>query len=151
MPITDAFVLAKDVTLVEVASLPPDVRRRIDGAPGARVLTRPRVRAWSKLLGADSAALLDAFQSPTTIPAAVLGFAPSRGLDPGKTLDDAFPLLRRLVDGRILVSSTDQDDGGEGTPTFEAGDEIDGLTVVVLVSLLEDTEVYQVRREDGAF
>jgi serine/threonine protein kinase len=151
MPITDTLVLAEDVTLVEVESLPAETRKRIKAAPGDRVVTRPRVRSTSKLVDPDAAALLEHFRAPSTIVAAVLAFSRARGLDPGKTLDDAYPMIRRLVDGRILVSTAEGSAAGRISPSFEPGDEVDGATVTAQVSLIDDTEVYQVRGAGGAF
>src|SRR5690349_6501545 len=102
MWITDPLVLPPDVVLVPVAELPPEVRDKLRGEEGDFALTRPRARTPSRLVDADAAALLGEFARPATVVEAVIRFSRARGADPEATLEDAYPLLERLLAGGFL-------------------------------------------------
>jgi len=147
MAITDPLVLPPDVVLVPVAELPEEVRRQLRGDEGDFALTRPRVRTPSRIVDAGAAALLGEFARPATVVEAVIRFARARGADPEATLEDAYPLLERLLAAGFLVA-----EGAEGADGIRAGlqpgERAGRWEVAEAIQVLEDTEIHRAR--DGA-
>lgn len=148
MAITDPLVLPEDVLLVPVAELPEDVRGKLGCEEGDFAITRPRLRVPSRILDPDSARLLSEFRSPTTVAEAVIRYSRERGTDPEATLTEAYPLLDRLFGAGFLVA-----EGSAGAeliePSLTPGEEIAGFRVLECIQVLDDTELHQVRAEDG--
>ncbi len=148
MPITDPLVLPRDVILVPVADLPEETRARFSHEGGDWAITHPRSRTPSRILDASSAALVEQFREPRTIVEAVIRFSRGRGTDPETTLEEAYPLLQRLLASGFLVEESAVE--AEGIkPSLHPGEEIAGFTVVECVQGLEDTELYLVRVPEG--
>lgn len=146
MAITDPLLLPPDVILVPVSELPEELRRQLESEEGDWAITRPRSRTPSRLVDSQSAELLREFKEPRTIVEAVIRYSRSREIDPGETLEQAYPLLQRLLGSGFLVPEGDA--GAEGIhPALEPGATIAGFEVVECVQGLEDTELYQVRKE----
>lgn len=145
MAITDLLILPADTVLAPVAELPESVRNRLDGEEGDYALSRPLLRATSRILDARSAALVAAFWSPRTIVEAVLLFSRERELDPEATLTEAFPLLESLLSAGFLVEAASAEAAGI-RPSFAPGDEIGDWCVASAVQVVEDSEIYQARR-----
>jgi serine/threonine-protein kinase len=148
MPITDALVLPDDVLIVPVAELPAHVRDQVACEEGEFAVTRPRARTPSRIIDAQAAALLEEFRRPQTIVAAVIRYSRAREIDPEKTLEDAFPMLQGFVQSQVLLPA-DSQRAGKIEATLEAGGRILGFEVLRCLQVLEDTELYQVRRQDG--
>ncbi|HEX6862783.1 MAG TPA: phosphotransferase, partial [Thermoanaerobaculia bacterium] len=148
MAITDPLVLPPDVMLVPVAELPEDVRRQLTWEEGDYAVTRPRSRTPSRIVDAGAADLLGQFRAPVTIVEAVIKFSRERALDPETTLEEAYPLLERLLASGFLVSEG-SDDAGAIRESLQPGEEIAGFEVLECVQGLEDTELYQVRSAEG--
>ena len=148
MAITDPLVLPPDVILVPVAELAEDVRRQLTWDEGDYAVTRPRSRTPSRIVDAGAADLLGQFRSPVTIVEAVIRFSRERSLDPETTLEEAYPLLERLLASGFLVSEG-SDDAGAIQESLKPGEEIAGFEVLECVQGLEDTELYQVRSDEG--
>lgn len=148
MTITDRLVLPADVILVPVEDLPARVRDQLECEDGDYAITRPRARTPSKIIDGQAAELLKEFQAPKTIVEAVISYSRARTIDPEETLDDAFPMIQRFMSLRLLVSA-DSAGADRITPSFEAGDHVAGLEVLRCVQVLEDTDLYQVRQENG--
>lgn len=141
MAITDPIVIPADVMLIPVADLPEDIRRRLQPGKGDWAITRLRARTTSRILDADSAALVEEFRSPRTISEAVIRFSRARGLDAEQILVEAYPILDRLLGTGFLVPHGSEE-AREIAPILEAGDEIAGFRVLENVQTLEDTELY---------
>jgi eukaryotic-like serine/threonine-protein kinase len=148
MAITDPLVLPPDVMLVPVAELSEDVRRQLTWEEGDYAVTRPRSRTPSRIVDAAAADLLGHFREPVTIVEAVIRFSRERSLDPETTLEEAYPLLERLLASGFLVSEG-SDDAGAIQQSLQPGEEIAGFEVLECVQGLEDTELYQVRSSEG--
>ena len=148
MAITDPLVLPPDVLLVPVADLSEDVRRQLTWEEGDYAVTRPRSRTPSRIVDAGAADLLGQFRSPVTIVDAVIRFSRERSLDPETTLEEAYPLLERLLASGFLVAEG-SDDAGAIRESLQPGEEIAGFEVLECVQGLEDTELYQVRSAEG--
>lgn len=148
MPITDPLVLPRDVILIPVAELPEDTRSRFVHDEGDWAITHPRSRTPSRILDAQSAALLQHFREPRTIVEAVILFCKAHDANPESTLEEAYPLLQRLLGSGFLVEEGAAE--AEGIkPSLHPGEEIEGFEVLECVQGLEDTELYQVRASDG--
>ncbi len=154
MPITDPLVLPGDVVLAPVAELAPAVRRRFSCEDGDFAITRPRLRAASRIVDAQAAALLAEFRRPSTVAEALIRHCRQCGIEPLPALvEAAYPLLASLLDTGFLVSSGAAQAEGDG-PAVRAGEEVAGYQTVRCVQELEDVEVYQVRvggRTGGGF
>ncbi len=103
MAITEALVLPEDVILMAVTELPAQVRAQLTCEEGDYAITRPRARTPSSIVDAQAAALLEEFRTPTTIVEAVIAFSQARQTDPQQTLEEAFPMLQRFLNARLLV------------------------------------------------
>jgi eukaryotic-like serine/threonine-protein kinase len=148
MAITDPLVLPPDVMLLPVAELSEDVRRQLTWEEGDYAITRPRSRTPSRIVDAGAADLLGQFREPVTIVEAVIRFSRERSLDPETTLEEAYPLLERLLASGFLVSEG-SDDAGAISESLQPGEEIAGFEILECVQGLEDTELYQVRTAEG--
>ncbi|HTQ79917.1 MAG TPA: protein kinase, partial [Thermoanaerobaculia bacterium] len=151
MAITDPLLLPPDVLLVPVGELSDEVRRQLRCDEGDFAVTRPRARTPSRIIDAQAAELLREFEKPVTLVEAVLRFARARGADPETTLEEAFPFLEKLVAGGFLVNEGAAGaDGIEpsllGGGSTDARNACDGWEVVAPLQVLDDTEIYQVRR-----
>jgi serine/threonine protein kinase len=142
MAITDPLLLPPDVLLVPVAELPEEVRRQLTYDEGDYAVTRPHARTPSRIVDAQAVELLREFGSPRTIVEAVIRFARARGVSPETTLDDAYPLLERMLAGGFLVAEG-ADDAGGIRPSLAPGDRAGRWEVVETVQVLDDTELYQ--------
>lgn len=148
MPITDPLVLPPDVLITPVGELAAHVRDRLAPAPGDCAVSRPRARVPSRLVSRDMAGLLALFRAPARVVDAVLEYSSAHGLDPRRTLDDAFPVIRDCFNARLLVNP-----GRPGALRIEVtvprGTWMDGWEVVRPVQVLADVELYQVRDGTG--
>lgn len=152
MDITGLMVLPEDVAIVPVRELSPSVREKLDAPAESFAISRPRVRATSKILDPDATELLEAFRAPQRIVDAVMRFSRTHDLDPHETLEDALPLLEECIKARFLVP-LDSPAAKSVQATLEPGDTLDDWEVVRLVRVLEDSELYRVahpQRGDGA-
>lgn len=149
MAITDPLVLPEDVLLVPVADLPEETRRQLTWEEGDYAVTRPRSRTPSRIVDAGAADLLRLFREPVTIVEAVIRFSRERSLDPETTLEEAYPLLERLLTAGFLVAEGSEE-AAAIRQTHQSGDEVAGFEVVECIQGLEDTELYQVRAADGS-
>lgn len=145
MAITDPLILSPDVLLLPVADLEEDVRGRFAHEDGDVAITHPRARTPSRVLDARSAELLAEFRAPRTIVEAVIRFSRAHEADPETTLEEAYPLLQGLLDAGFLVAEGAPEAAGI-LPSLRAGAEVAGFRVRECVRVLEDTELYLVRR-----
>lgn len=141
-------MLPPDVLIIPVGELPGHVRDRLPPASGDHAISRPRARMASKLVSRDVAGLVALFRTPIRVVDAVKQYSSSHGLDPRRTLDDVFPVIRDCFNAGLLVNP-----GRPEARRIEAsvprGTRIDGWEVVRAVQVLADVELYQVRDEAG--
>ena len=144
---TEALALASDVLVVAVADLPQTIRDEL-ADDTAFAVTRARGRSPSILVDEATARLLEEFQQPSTIVDAVIRLSRRLGEDAEAVLSRSYPTLRQfLVGGHLVVAGS-----GEAAPhrlAFATGEHVGRNTVVRCVRVLEDTEVYQLVRDDG--
>jgi serine/threonine protein kinase len=144
MNITDPFILQHDVQLIPCAELEEDVRGRIAYEEGDFTLSRRRGRSLVKVIDGETAALLALFREPRTIAEAVFENSRILGKDPRVWLEELLPHIGAFVNGRILVPAG-SDAEQETRPQFESGDRFGRWEIVRCASLIEDSEVYQLR------
>ncbi len=148
MAITDRFVLPADVVLAPVESLSQDVRAQFEAEDGDFAVTRPRSRTASSIIGASAAELLQSFRSPISVIEAIIQYSERRQTDPRTMLAEAFPMIERLINSNLLVEA-DSEEAKRIIQTLEIGDKFQDFEVVRCVQVLEDTELYQLRKSDG--
>jgi serine/threonine protein kinase len=140
--ITAPMVLPKDVTIVPVSQLPEAIRATF--ADGDFAVTRRRSRAATTIVDAHAAVLLERFRHPTPIVHAVIAFSRAEGVPATKVLDDAFPLLKKLLDARVMLPAGTAD-ADVIEATLIAGANVGPFTVQACVQVLDDVELYRAR------
>lgn len=148
MNITSNLVLPSDVLLVPVERLAPEVRALAGCQEGDTALTRLRARAPSRILDPDATRLVEEFRQPATIITALLRYCRAERLEPGPTLESAWPLLRGLIDARLLVPE-DSAEAQDIQPSLAVGEHLHGFAVVRCVQVMEDLEVFEARSPAG--
>lgn len=142
------FRLAADVALIPYERLAAADRRRIDGEPGDTVVSRRGGRARSKVLSAEAAELVALYREPTTLVDAVRRFAAEKRYDPDAVLDQAFPLLRQLVNQGFIVRDADEP-AARPAGVLAPGTVVGGCEVVECVQAYDDVAVYRCRYAGG--
>ncbi|MBV8827821.1 MAG: protein kinase, partial [Acidobacteriaceae bacterium] len=148
MGITDQLVLPADTLLIPVTELAEDVRRQFEAGDGDYALTRPHSRTPSRVIDGDAARLLEEFRKPSTVAEAIIRFSKSQQLDPDRTLEDAFPMIQRLVLSRLLVEA-DSRHALKIEPLLREGTLFAGVEVLQCVQAVEDTDLYRVQLTGG--
>ncbi len=145
MNFTAEFVLRNDVLLVPCEELSDDVRGRISFNEGDYTLSHRHGRTLAQVIDGDTASLLALFRSPRTIVEAVAENSRVLGKDPEAWLDELLPYLGTFVHKRVLVPAGSEDEQ-EIRPRFESGATVARWKIVRCASLMEDSEIYQLRK-----
>ncbi|MGH7248250.1 MAG: protein kinase domain-containing protein, partial [Pseudomonadota bacterium] len=148
MAITDSLVLPADMLVIPVKELSEEVRRQVKTGDGDYAITRPHSRTPSRIVDADAAELIREFRKPSTVVQAVLRFSKARNANPEQTLEEAFPMIERLVHARLLVEA-DSAEARKIRPLFEPGDNFAGSEILSCLQALEDTDLYKVKTAGG--
>jgi serine/threonine-protein kinase len=143
--ITELFVLKEDVVLIPCADLSDDMRGRIAFDEGDFTLSRRHGRAPAQVIDGETAALLSLFRRPRTIVDAVIENSRSFGKNAKTSLDELLPHLGKFLENRVLVPAGSEDEK-EIRPRYDAGTTVGGWQIVRCASLIEDSEIYQLRR-----
>lgn len=144
MNITEPFVLKDDVLLIPCTELSEEMRQRVAFDEGDFTLSRRHGRAMAQVIDGETAALLKLFRQPRTIVDAVLENSRAAGKDPAAWLDELLPHLGKFLQNNVLVPAGSEEEK-EIRPRYEAGAKIGRWEVVRCASLIEDSEVYQLR------
>jgi serine/threonine protein kinase len=150
MQMTEPMMLPVDLLLMPIEDLPEHVRQQVQADEGDYALTRPNSRTPSRIVDAAAADLLKEFRTPITIVEAVIRYSRERKVDPERILEEAFPMLEKLAGSRLLVPSTSED-AKKILPSLEVPSRFMEFEVVHCIQSLDDTELYQVRGEDGQY
>jgi predicted Ser/Thr protein kinase len=142
--------LPDDVLLIAVRELSADSRRGITCSDEDYVITRPHSRTPSKIVDSQGAALLREFHEPRTVVEAVIRHGQNIGADPDKLLEDAFPMLQRLLRSQFLVPA-DSERAKISRASLQKGSNFCNYRILSCLQLLDDTEVYQVTDQRGRF
>jgi serine/threonine-protein kinase len=138
------LVLPRDVQLVPVADLAPEVSARFEWSPGDVAITRAYTRTPSRVVDARGAALLARFREPRRLADVIIEYSAETGEHPERVLDAAIPLLERLTRARVLVPP-DHEAAVPITHSLAEREVFAGHEVLRRVRLMEDVEIYQVR------
>ena len=142
------FTMPKDIRLDPIESLPHTVLTGFEHKAGDFALTRPQSRdahAYRQRLDGET---LEIFREPVTITDAVIRFSRTEQADPAAILDEAFPVLRTLIEAGMLLPS----DSHLASPIeflIGRGELVGDLVVDQPVAVVIDTEVYRARASDG--
>ncbi|MFN7936805.1 MAG: lanthionine synthetase LanC family protein [Bryobacteraceae bacterium] len=142
------LVLPADVRFIPAKELAAEMRKKIGASEEDIAVTRPRSRTPSKVIDADTYALLREFEQPTTIVKAVLHYSKERKLKAESVLDEAFPLLQSFFESKLLVDPQSAE-AQRVDASYQLGDTLDGMTIEESLAVISDTELYRVRCEDG--
>ena len=141
------FTLPKDILLEPIESLPDTVLTGFEHKSGDFALTRPQSRIHTHIVNDSTAKLLQIFREPVTIADAIVRFSRTEHADPAATLDEAFPVLRTLIEAGMLLPS----DSHLASPIeflIGRGELVGDLVVEQPVAVVIDTEVYRARASD---
>jgi eukaryotic-like serine/threonine-protein kinase len=147
--LSSTLILNEDVVIAPVGDLGDDIRAQIECAPSDFAVSRVHGRSGSSIIDADAAQLLTRFREPRTVVEAVILFARERSLDPDAVLDDAYPLLRGMIERRVLISADKKHEADPAEHAWDVGTKLPVGTITRTLQVLEDTEVYLVTRADG--
>jgi serine/threonine-protein kinase len=143
---TDPFVLRGDVLLIPCAELSEDTRSRFAYDEGDVTLSQRHGRGFAQVIDRNTAALLELFRRPRTIVDAVLESSRALGQDAEAWFEALLPHIGNFVDSRVLVPAGDEN---EIRPQFDSGTSFAGYEIVRCASLVEDSEVYELRGGAG--
>ncbi|GCE21155.1 lanthionine synthetase LanC family protein [Dictyobacter kobayashii] len=150
MKLDAPLVLSPEVEIVPVRDLAPHIRAGLSAPGDDYALTRLRSRAPSRIIDQDSAALLTLFRTPTRLVDAVLAFADQHERDPEVTLEQAYPLLFKLWETRLLTAS-DSVATNEIESMLQVGSTVGDVRLLRCIQALEDTEVFLGCNAAGAY
>src|SRR6476661_8584874 len=115
------LILPKDIRVVPVSGLPREMRSQIGAGDDGFAITRPLARVPSKIVDAQSWALLEQFKEPKTLVDAALHYSRAANAKPSEVFDEAFPLLESLYQTRLLVKA-ESEDASAIKPSLAPGD-----------------------------
>jgi serine/threonine-protein kinase len=141
------LVLPADVVTVATADLPQALKQRSDWSPGDIAVYRPRSRSLPKLISREALPLIEQFRQPTPIEVAVLRYCAASGLDPRQTLADSYAFLLELYCVGLLVEPGLRAERIESS--LRPGEHCVGVEIIRCVKVVEDSEVYQGRDQEG--
>ncbi|ASJ55987.1 hypothetical protein BP422_22025 [Brevibacillus formosus] len=148
MRITDVFVLPDDVQIKAVSELPADLLGDLVCEEGEQAIIRLGTRMPIRLLDEEGVKLLLHFRPAKTIGAAIIEYCRGNGGDPQSILEEAYPMLRLLIDSNLLVPA-DSPAARPVTPSFRPRESVAGCRVVRCLQWLTDSELYHVKDSNG--
>jgi len=148
---TGPLILNEDVVLVPVEQLPDETRDQIEWSPGDIAVSRTRGRSGSTIVTPELAELLAGFRQPRTMVEAVILFSRLHGINPEEVLEGSYPVLRRMVEGRVLVPPGQAEDRDAGGGSWVVGDWVSLGRISRTLQILDDTEVYLLSRSGLPF
>jgi len=147
--ITNQFILPADAQIIEVLRLPESIREHFSYEESDYYISRPRSRVSSQVISGDVARLLDEFKQPSTIVRAVVNFSRNAKADAEQMLEDAYPVIGRLIHQGLLVEPGSPESEAI-RPLLEAGDHIDDFQIAHCLQVTEESEIYKVTTAKGA-
>jgi hypothetical protein len=146
---TGRFQVAPGSDLFPASEIDPAERARVGCRDGDFILTRAGSRSRSRVVDWQMAYILAQLQQPTRIVDAVLAASRQFGAEPVVTLDAVLPGLTRLIEDGFVVDARRR--GGPPRESLPSGARIGSWDVVTVVHEIDDSDVYQVCRDDGEF
>lgn len=147
MAITDPFILATNVVMIDSEQLPLQMREQIGAGPSDYALSLRNSRMPSQVIDRDTVELLNEFKSAKPIVEGILSYSRTFNIEPMKLLDEAFPLLERFISQGVLVAAENAVEESND-PTLAIGTRVDGFEIVRCVHVVADSEIYQVKGDD---
>jgi serine/threonine-protein kinase len=148
MNVTSPLVLRSDVVLLPVAELAADVRGKFESEEGDYTITRMQGRMPSQVIDAETAALLQLFRQPRTIVEAVIENSRALQKDPELWFEELLPHIGVFIRNKVLVPA-DSDEDKEIRQLVDVGARVGEWDVLRCVSVIDDSEIYRVRRGDS--
>lgn len=145
MNVTDPLVLRSDVVLLPVSDLEPEVREKFESDEGDYTISRRHGRMGSQVIDSETAALLQLFRKPRTIVEAVIENSRALQKDPEQWLEELLPHLGTFLQNSVLVPAGSEEEK-EMRQLVENGARVGEWEVLRCINLIEDSEVYRVRR-----
>jgi len=145
MNVTAQLVLRSDVVLVPVADLSEEVRAKFESEEGDYTITRTQGRMTTQVIDSETAALLQLFREPRTIVEAVIENSRALNKDPEAWFDELLPHIGIFLRNKVLVPA-DEPEEKEIRQLVDNGSKVGDWKVLRCVSLIEDSEIYRVRR-----
>lgn len=136
------FALAPDALATPISGLTPGLLAGLDFGPATVAWTQRRSRYPSLVVDAESAELLESFREPIGVPQAVLRYSRSHGVEPRRTLIDAYPLLCAAEDRGLLLPESAWL-AARILPEKRPGQRIGPYSIIRCLQALSDGEVYQ--------
>ena len=124
------------------------MRETIEFDEGDYALSLRHGRAPSQVIDRETASLLELFRQPRTIVEAVIQNSRDLQKDPERWLDELLPHLGAFLHNHVLVPVGSEEEH-EIEQSIENGARVDGWEVLHCVSLIEDSEIYRVRRRSA--
>lgn len=146
MNLSDPLVLQRDVVLVPVTELSPELRAKFESDEGDYALSRRHGRMGSQVIDSETAALLQLFREPKTIVDAVIENSRALQKNPEQWLDELLPHIGTFLRNRVLVPAGSDEDH-EIRQSFANAEMVNQWTIVRGVHLIEDSEIYIVERD----
>jgi eukaryotic-like serine/threonine-protein kinase len=142
----NSFVLPKDVQIVPLSELPPEVRAQVQGLDHDFAVTRPLSRVPSKVIDAEAAELLREFRQPSTLIDGILRFSNAKQRKATEILEQACPFLESCLASNLLVIPGAASEAIRA-PT-EKGAVIADVQIEDCLQALADSELYRGRAGD---
>ncbi len=144
------YVLPDDVSMIPVASLPPDTRDKIHAFEEDIALTRRSVRSPTQVIDPELAKLLETFRTPSTIVSAIARFSGGRLEEAEAVLEEAMPVFIDLINRSILVCE-EIHANDTSLQALLPETRFEGLTITRCLQQFSDSAVYQVQDDEGRF
>lgn len=140
MDINAELVLAPGTRLISAADLRPKDREKAGCTQTDTVLSRGGARARSKVLPPEGKRIVELFTSPRRIVDAVRLLGEEVGQPASIILEQAFPLLKLLINESLLVEAGKALE--EAEPLLPAGSRVGTIRIIRCVQAYDDTALY---------
>lgn len=142
------FILSDDVEFIPVSSVDHRTKSHFQYEEGDVVITHFNTRKSSKVIDNNSAELLKEFKSPRSWAEVIFQFANFNNKDPQEVAEDAYQLLVDMRQDGFLVPYKPSVKKGASS-LFEINDKFKTYLIHEKKRILDDTEVYFARDENG--
>ncbi|MER5402633.1 lanthionine synthetase LanC family protein [Streptomyces sp. NPDC002599] len=148
MRILDPLTLAEDVVITPAADVDAEIVRKCGFSMNDFIVTRPRSRTQSKAVDKGTAELLGMFREGARLAEVALRMSIQSGEDPVSLLTDIFSAVQPFIKSGWLAAVGSQEVEAI-SPSHLHGELIAGYSVLDVVQVLDDTEVFQVQGASG--
>jgi serine/threonine protein kinase len=149
---SNQLVLHEDAQLMALVDVPTRVRERLPSSGGSHVLSRPGTRYGSMVLDEQGAHLVRLLAGGTLLTDALKQLAVESNIPASDLVREAYPLIETLVKKQYLKKkdAPSEEPRPSGARTrFQRNDIFRGHTILQVIQVLEDTEVYKISLKQG--